>query len=224
MKFGQFCPIAKATEIIGEKWTILILRELLMGASRFSELQRGLSMISPAVLTKRLNTLSDAELILKKKISGQKGYEYFPTKATQELLPIFVALGDWGMRWTRSRLTSMDYDVDFLMLYLQRSIQPSMLPGKETIIQFHFTDFKDQPYWWIIVSGNEVDVCTIPTGKEIDVYFTSTVKCLSDIWMGESTYKEAIKSGRLKVVGPRVLTRDIPAWMSNSMFSQDRDK
>jgi len=221
MEFGQFCPIAKATEIIGEKWTILILREILMGSTRFSELQRGLSLISPAVLTKRLNTLSDYDLILKKKIPGQRGHEYFPTDATKELLPIFIALGDWGMRWTRQHLTNLDYDVDFFMLYLQRSIRPEKLPGKETVVQFHFTDIKDNPYWWIIVKGNDVEACTISTGKDVDVYFTSTVKSMSDIWMGQLTYKKAVSSGELKIVGPAILTRNVTTWMENCMFSKD---
>jgi DNA-binding HxlR family transcriptional regulator len=94
MEYGQFCPIAKATEVIGEKWTILILREILMGSTRFNELQRGLSMISPAVLSKRLTTLADYELLIKRKLPGQKGYEYLPTSAAKELLPILVGLGN----------------------------------------------------------------------------------------------------------------------------------
>ena len=93
MEFGQFCPIAKATEILGEKWTILIVREILMGSTRFNELQRGLSMISPAVLTKRLNTLADYGLIMKKKLPGQRGHQYLPTQSAEELLPIFMDLG-----------------------------------------------------------------------------------------------------------------------------------
>lgn len=220
MEFGQFCPIAKATEVIGEKWTILILRELLMGSTRFNELQRGLSMISPAVLTKRLTTLADYELIMKRKLPGQKGYEYLPTKSCEELLPIFIDLGNWGMRWTRTHLTNEDFDVDFLMLYLQRSIKPDMLPGKKCVLKFHFTDIKQQPDWWIIVNGSEVDVCTIDPAQEIDVYFACTIKCLSNIWMGETTYKKEISLGNLKLVGQRILTKNITKWMSNCMFAQ----
>ena len=93
MEYGQFCPIAKATEIIGEKWTLLVVRELLMGGTRFSELQRGLSMISPTMLSKRLDTLEQHGLVMKKKITNQKGYEYFPTKSCSELLPIIKTLG-----------------------------------------------------------------------------------------------------------------------------------
>jgi DNA-binding HxlR family transcriptional regulator len=222
MEFGQFCPIAKATEVIGEKWTILILREILMGSTRFNELQRGLSMISPAVLSKRLTTLADYELLIKKKLPGQKGYEYLPTSAAKELLPILIDLGNWGMRWTREHLTSDDFDVDFLILYLQRSIQADKLPGTETILRFHFTDLEKQPYWWIIVKSDDVDVCTIDPGREVDVYFTCTVKCMSDIWMGETTYKKEISNDRLKLVGPKRLTRNVTSWMSNCMFANEQ--
>jgi len=221
MEFNQFCPIAKSLEIIGEKWTILILRELLMGSTRFNELQRGLSMISPAILTKRLNTLCDYELIIKKKLPGQKGYEYLPTSAAKELLPIFVDLGNWGMRWTRQYLSSNDFDVNFLMTYLQRSIQVDNLPGKETIIKFQFTDLDKQPNWWIVVNGENIDICTIDPCREVDVYFTCTVKCLSDIWMGESTYTKEIKGGRLKLVGSSILARDVTKWMSNCIFAAE---
>jgi DNA-binding HxlR family transcriptional regulator len=219
MEFGQFCPIAKATEILGEKWTILILREVLMGSTRFNELQRGLSMISPAVLTKRLTTLSEYGLLIKRKLPGQKGYEYLPTNASKELLPIFIELGHWGMRWTREHLSDIDFDVDFLMLYLQRSIQTDKLPGGSATIRFHFTDLERQPDWWILVNGDTVDICTRDPGREVDVYFTCTVKCLSGIWMGESTYKKEVRSGTLKLVGHREMTRDVTRWMSDCMFA-----
>ena len=183
MQYGQFCPIAKATEIIGEKWTLLIIRELLMGGSRFNELQRGLSLISPTILSKRLESLSEQGLVLKKKISGQKGYEYFATESCQQLLPIIRALGDWGMCWTRSNLTEKDYD------------------------------------WWLVVIGDEVDLCVKDPGKDIDVYFTSMVKALVDIWMGDSSYKQAVKQGDLKLIGDKNLTQNISAWMSNSIFT-----
>ncbi|WP_114325917.1 winged helix-turn-helix transcriptional regulator [Candidatus Colwellia aromaticivorans] len=224
MEFGQFCPIAKSTEIIGEKWTILIIRELLMGSTRFNELQRGLSLISPALLSKRLKMLADYELIIKKKIIGQQGYEYFPTEAAKELLPIIIGLGNWGMRWTRQYLTSNDFDPDFLMLYLKRSIQTERLSGNETIIKFYFTDIEQQPNWWIIVNGDLVDICTIDPGREVDVYFTCTVKCLSDIWMGESSYKKEISQNNLKIVGRRELTKNISSWLNYCMFSSNNTK
>ncbi|OQK18570.1 HxlR family transcriptional regulator [Methyloprofundus sedimenti] len=219
MEYGQFCPIAKATEIIGEKWTLLIIRELLMGGSRFNELQRGLSLISPTILSKRLETLSEQGLVLKKKIPDQKGFEYFPTESCRQLLPIIRSLGDWGMCWARSNLTEKDYDVELLMLYLKRSIVPDNLIGDETVIRFMFTDIEKYRNWWLVVINDEIDLCVKDPGKNIDIYFTSTVKTMADIWMGDYTYKKAIKEGSLKLVGDKIMKNSITAWMSNSIFT-----
>lgn len=219
MDYGQFCPIAKATEILGEKWTLLVVRELLMGGTRFSELQRGLSLMSPTMLSKRLNTLEEHGLVLKKKIPNQKGYEYFPTKSCSELLPIIKTLGDWGMRWARSNLTEKDYDVELLMLYLKRSINPENLIGNETVIRYKFTDIKDYPDWWMVVKGSDVDLCVKDPGKDVDVYFTTSVKTMADIWMGDTTYKKAIAGKTLTLVGPKTLTKDVSRWMEVSVFA-----
>ena len=219
MEYGQFCPIAKANEILGEKWTLLVVRELLMGGTRFNELQRGLSLISPTMLSKRLDSLEQHGLVLKKKIPNQRGYEYFPTRSCTELLPIIKSLGDWGMRWARSNLTEKDYDVELLMLYLKRSINPENLVGNETVIRFKFTDIKDYPDWWMVVQERDVDICVNDPGKDVDIYFTTTVKTMADIWMGDSSYRKAISSGELTLVGPTALTRDIASWMENSVYA-----
>ena len=218
MEFGQFCPIAKATEIIGEKWTVLIIRESLMGSTRYSEFQRGLSLISPTMLAKRLDSLVAHGLLMKKKISGQKGYEYFPTPSCKELLPIIRSLGDWGMRWARANLTEKDYDVELLMLYLQRSIVPENLPGNESVIRFKFTDIKEMSEWWLLITDDKVDICIKDPGKDVDVHFTSSVKTMADIWMGDMTYRKAVADGGLKIVGHSSLTRNITSWMKLSIF------
>lgn len=219
MEYGQFCPIAKATEIIGEKWTLLIIRELLMGGSRFNELQRGLSLISPTILSRRLDSLAEHGLVVKKKIPGQRGHEYFPTESCQALLPVIRSLGDWGMVWARSNLTEKDYDVELLMLYLKRSIEPEKLPGRETVIRFNFTDIEQYPEWWLVSRGDEIDLCVKDPGKDVDVYFTTSVKTMADIWMGDNSYRRAIREGTLKVVGDKALTRNITDWMKNSIFT-----
>ena len=220
MEYGQFCPIAKATEILGEKWTLLIVRELLMGGRRYSELQRGLGQISPTMLSKRLDSLERYGLVLKKKIPNQKGYEYLPTRSCSELLPIIKSLGDWGMRWAQSNLTEKDYDVELLMLYLQRSVNPENLVGDETVIRFRFTDIKDFPDWWMVVQGNNVDLCVNDPGKEVDIYFTTTVKTMVDVWMGWSSYRQAIAQDKLKLVGPRALINNVSAWMEDSIYAE----
>lgn len=218
MDYGQFCPIAKSLELLGEKWTLLILREMHMGASRFNEFQRGLSLISPTILTKRLQELADAELIVRKKIPGQRGNEYFLTQAGKETLPMLKLIGEWGMRWARGDVRDTDMDVELLMLYLQRSIKTEMLPGNSSVIQFKFTDLEKLNNWWLLVKGCEVDICLEDPGKDVDVYLTTDLKTMISCWMGDETYKKAISEKRLKLVGPSALTRNIQSWITDSLF------
>lgn len=178
MEYGQFCPIAKTMELLGEKWTLLILREMHMGASRFNELQRGLCLISPTILAKRLNDLADAEIILRRKMPGQRGYEYFLTQAGKETLPLLQHFGEWGMRWARGDVRDSDLDVELLMLYLQRSIRTENLPGEQSVIRFKFTDLKKLNDWWLLVKGCNVDICLEDPGKDVDVYFTTDLRTM----------------------------------------------
>ena len=218
-RYGQFCPIAKATEILGERWTLLIVRELLMGATRFSQLQRGLGQISPTILTKRLETLESYGLVYRRRIDGQRGYEYLATESCQQLLPILLALGEWGVAWTRGNLDDNDYDVELLMLYLERSIRPVGLPGGKAVIRFHFTDFDEMTHWWIVVDGEAIDVCTANPGKDVDVFINTTVRTMAQAWMGQITYRQARAAGSLDVHGPAALTRNISGWLADIVYT-----
>ena len=217
--YGQFCPIAKAMEILGEKWTLLIVRELLMGGTRFSELQKGLSQISPTLLTKRLATLEEENLVIRRKIPGQRGYEYFPTESCQELMEVLENIGTWGMRWARHKMTDDDFDLELLMVYLQRSVNPDKLPGRETIIRFNFNDVEDYATWWLLVTGEEVDVCVHDPGREVDIYFNVDLRTMCEVWMGDVSYKQASSDGKLNVVGPSALTRNVSSWLEPSIFA-----
>ena len=219
MEYGQFCPLAKAMEILGEKWTMLILREMHMGATRFNELQRGLSSISPTILTKRLNDLADTELILRKKIPGQRGNEYFLTQAGKETLPLLMGIGEWGMRWARGDVRDSELDVELLMIYLQRSIKTENLPGEESVIRFSFTDLKKLGSWWLLVKGSNVDICLEDPGRHVDIYLTTDLRTMINCWMGDETYKKAIAEKRMKLVGPSALTRNIQLWIADSVFA-----
>jgi DNA-binding HxlR family transcriptional regulator len=223
MNYGQFCPIAKATEILGERWTILILRELLMGGRRFNELQRGLGDISPALLTSRLKSLEEQGIVMRRRMSGQRGHEYFPTSACEALLPVLITIGEWGLCWTRDMLVDDDFDIDFLMYYLERSVDPDKLPGDYSVIRFQFTDLVEQRNWWLLVDRSSVQVCLTPPAREVDVYFTTTVRAMHDVWMGDRTYRDAINAEDLIIEGELALTRNISSWLRPSVFaSSDR--
>ncbi len=218
MRYGQFCPIAKATEILGERWTILIIREILMGGRRFNELQRGLGGISTAMLTGRLKFLEDQGMVVRRRVLGQKSYEYHPTKACEALLPVLIALGEWGICWAKHTILDDDFDVEFLMFYLERSVDPSEIPGANAVIRFMFTDLKEQRDWWLLVADGGVQLCLKDPGQDVDVFFTGTVRAMHDVWMGERTYRDAIKAGDLNIQGDPFLTRNVRAWLKPSVF------
>lgn len=217
--YNQFCPISKAMDVLGERWTLLIVRELLFGSTRFNELQKGLSGISPSLLTKRLNLLEQEGLIVKRRIPGQRGYEYFPSEPCEELRGVVEQLGQWGMRWARDQMSEDDFDLELLMLYLERCVQTDKLPGKETVIRFNFTDVNDYPNWWIVVTGDETDVCIHDPGKEVDVHFTCTLRTMCELWTGDRSYKKAQADGSLLLVGLPALTRRVESWLKSSHFA-----
>ena len=219
MEYGQFCPIAKATEILGEKWTILILRELLMGGRHFNQLQRGLGDISPALLAARLKSLEKQGMVLRRRVQGQRSHEYYPTEACQALLPSLIALGEWGLIWARNNILDADIDIEFLMYYLERSVDPARLIGSQSVIQFKFKDLTEQQDWWLLVKDQNVDLCTIDPGRDVDVYLCCTLRTMHDVWMGDRSYDEAMKSGDLIVEGEPALLRNIKSWLRPSVFA-----
>jgi len=224
MNYNQFCPIAKASEILGERWNILILREILNGARRFSILQRGLGDISPALLSKRLKSLEEQHMLIRRRIPGQKGFEYFPTEACEALLPVLFAVGEWGILWARSTMLDQDFDAELLMLYLERSIDREKIKGAETIIKFRFTDLAEQPDWWMVVNQERSEVCLRDPGRDVDVYFRCAVRTLSEVWMGDRTYREAIKCGDLAIEGDAALTRNVTTWLRPGAFADSPRK
>jgi len=219
VNYKQFCPVSKAAELLGERWTFLLIREFLMGAHRFSELQRGLAQISPTVLTRRLNELAANGLIVKRRIPGQRGHEYHLSEAGKELAPVIRDLGEWGMKWARGRMEDSELDVELLMLYLARSIKPEKLIGDETIIRFHFRDLEHLQKWWLVVRGQDVDVCLNDPGKEVDIRFDVDLRTMIEIWMGDLSYRAAIRNGKLKLTGSSALRRNASDWMTNSSFA-----
>jgi DNA-binding HxlR family transcriptional regulator len=210
--YGQFCPVSKATEVIGEKWTILILRELLLGTTRFNHFQRALSRISPTLLTKRLKHLEEKGILIRKKLSGQKGYEYRLTAAGRELGPMIDLLAEWGMRWARGQMTDDELDVEFLMWEIQRRLRTQHLPDGETVICLMFDELAKYKTWWVLVDNDSVDLCTEDPGKDVDLYITSDLRTMVEVWAGDLDLRKALRDERIKAHGIGHLIRTMPDW------------
>ncbi|MEO1305490.1 MAG: winged helix-turn-helix transcriptional regulator, partial [Pseudomonadota bacterium] len=180
--------------------------------------QRGLGGISTALLTNRLKSLEEQGMIVRRRAQGQNSYEYHPTQACEALLPVLVSLGEWGICWAKHTLLDDDFDVEFLMFYLERSIEPSAIPGANAVIRFLFTDLEEQREWWLLVKNGSTQLCFKDPGFDIDVYLTGSVRVMTDVWMGDRTYREAIQSGDLDIQGDPALTKNVRAWLKPSVF------
>lgn len=220
--YGQFCPVAKATELVGEKWMLLILRELLLGTHRYSDFQRALSRISPSLLTKRLKQLEGAGIIVRKAQQGRKGHDYFLTPAGKELAPIVEHLATWGMRWARGQLSDDELDVEFLMWDIQRRLQTDMLPDGETIFCFIFDDLTKFKSWWLVVRDGEVDLCTENPGLDVDLYISTTLRNLVEIWEGDIEIKAAQRKQLIKTQGNKQLAKTMSDWLGISLYADVR--
>lgn len=220
--YGQFCPVAKATELLGEKWMLLILRELLLGTHRYSEFQRALSRISPSLLTKRLKQLEMAGVIVRKAQQGRKGHEYFLTPAGKELAPIVEHLATWGMRWAHGQLDEDELDVEFLMFDIQRRLQTDRLPDGDTVLCFMFDGLTTFKNWWVVVRNGEVDLCTENPGNDVDLYIRTTLRNLIEIWKGDIEIKTALRKELVKTQGNRQLAKTLPDWLGICLYADVR--
>jgi len=218
-EYGQFCPVAKATELLGEKWMMLILRELLLGTHRYNDFQRALSRISPSLLTKRLKQLESAGLIVRKAQQGRKGFEYFLTPAGKDLAPLVEHLAVWGMRWARDQLDEDELDVEFLMWDIQRRLQTDRLPDGETVLCFIFNELTTFRSWWLVVNKGEVDLCTENPGKDVDLYISTSLRNLISIWHGDIDIKSALRNESIKTQGNSQLEKTLPDWLGVSLYA-----
>ncbi|NUT35493.1 MAG: helix-turn-helix transcriptional regulator [Hamadaea sp.] len=216
--YHQFCPVAKAMELLDERWTMLVIRELVAGSRHFNDLRRGLPRMSPTLLSKRLQSLVNAGVVERRPVGGE--VQYLLTEAGRELEPIVVALGAWGIRWIGT-LGERDLDPKLLLWDMHRNIDHDAVPPGRTVVQFRFPaaapGLRD---WWLVITPAEVDVCDADPGHEVAVTVESTLRCLTHIWMGDTTWAAAVKSGELNVSGPEEVRRALPSWFTLNGFAK----
>lgn len=219
--YGQFCPVAKAAEIFAERWTPLVLRELIVGSRRFNELRRGLPLMSSALLAQRLKELEQAGIV-ENRVGARGSAEYHLTQAGQELRPIIEALGFWGARWMRSRLTSQDYDPSLLMWDIRRNIDVQQLPEeRRTVIEINLRGAEPAlRRWWLVVDSGEVDLCLKDPGFEVNLQLSADLRTMVEVWTGRQSMSEAMRAGTLAFEGSRMLTSSFCKCMKLSPFAR----
>jgi DNA-binding HxlR family transcriptional regulator len=216
--YGQFCPVAKATEIVGERWTPLVLRELFCGSRHFNALRRGVPLMSPSLLSQRLRSLERAGIVAR----GRDGTKttYTLTEAGRELWPLIETLAVWGQRWARSQLEDGDLDAGLLMWDIRRNVDPSHLPPRRTVVQFAFADVPgpDGTYW-LVGDPAEVELCMKDPGYEVDLYVASDLATLTQTWMGDIPLADALDGERIQLDGDRALRESFRHWFALSPFA-----
>jgi DNA-binding HxlR family transcriptional regulator len=216
--YGQFCPVALGAEVVATRWTPLIVRELLQGSIRFSELQRGLPRISRNLLVQRLATLEQAGIIESRPRAAGRGREYRLTAAGEDLRPVIEALGAWGYKWAAQTLTPDCLDPGLLLWFVRRRVDTHQLPAGRHVVRFDFHDARRRLYW-LVLQPSDVDVCAIDPGFEVHLGVDATLDALTEVYLGRTTLRAAMRAKRVQLAGPREARDAFPRWFGASSFA-----
>ena len=215
--YGQFCPVAKAMELLDERWTLLVVRELLKGSTHFNDLRRGVPKMSPALLSKRLKTLTRAGLVERTDIDGRTSYTL--TESGQELVGVVDALGAWGVRWI-GNLGDDDLDPHLLMWDIQRTIPIDSWPRARTTVAFQLDGVAPKASrWWLVVSEGEVDICDFDPGYDVNATVATSLRTLTKIWRGDVSWSRALLDGSAAVAGDTDARKALPQWIGQSTLA-----
>jgi DNA-binding HxlR family transcriptional regulator len=215
--YHQFCPVSKAMELLDERWTMLVVRELVSGSEHFNELRRGLPRMSPTLLSRRLHLLVRAGVVDRQ--VEDNDVRYVLTQAGHELRPVVEALGAWGTRWI-GELGDGDLDPKLLMWDMHRHIDKDSIPDGRTVVKFRFPDApSDARDWWLVITRGEVDVCDVDPGHAVAVTVTANLRSMVNLWRGDLSWSNALRAGAVEVDGPEGLRRAVPGWFTLSTFA-----
>lgn len=220
--YGQFCPVAKAAEILAERWTPLVLRELISGSHRFNDLHRGVPLMSRSLMAQRLRSLEAAGIVQRRPSADGAGVDYYLTSAGEEFRPVIEAMGCWGQRWSR-RFDTADLDPGLLVWDMQRNLIRKHLPPRRVVVQLEFRGVprrhNARSRWWMILEPQAIDVCLKYPGFDVELNVRADLVAMTKVWMGDLPLIDALRSGAVALDGKRQLVRAFSSWLGLSTFA-----
>jgi len=218
--YKQFCPVAMAAELLCTRWTVVVLRELIAGSTRFNDLRRGVPKMSPTLLSQRLKELEAAGIIERKKLKSANGvYEYRMTQSGEDLRPVIDAMGFWGQKWVQAKQSLKNLDPSLLMWDMRRNLNPSPLPKRRTTIEFLYQGLPaSKRTWWLVVEPHgEVDLCSLDPGFDVDLHVATDLRTMTAIWMGLTTVEK--ERDKISLTGARDIGKTMQTWLGLSPFA-----
>ncbi|ORW22915.1 hypothetical protein AWC18_06340 [Mycolicibacter nonchromogenicus] len=216
---AEYCPVSIGASVLGDRWSLLIVREIMVGSTQFSAILRGLPGLSRSLLTARLRHLEGVGVLTRVPSGSGRSHEYRLTEAGEDLHELIHELGRWTVRWWFPE-PQPDQVNNALLLWRMRSGITTLLPSGRTTIQFDFTD-GDVRRGWLVATNTEVSVCLHDPGFAVDLNVTGSGRLWHQIWFGHRQLDEAITTGEILVEGPPKLVRALPKWFGMSPFSGD---
>lgn len=218
-EYEEACPISKASSILCERWTLQILREMFMGATRFNEFRTYLPKMSPSLLNARLKMLEEQGLIMKKKLPEKKNYEYVLTPSGNELKPVLKEIGRWGMKWVFDSMAPEELNFSVLVRDFATKLNMEYFPGERSTLQFNLLD-DDQPLKeFVHISKGEFQLCSENSGFDVDIYVSADIATYGAVWFGKLSIVDAMKTKKLSIVGANIYVQQPSKWMGVSDFS-----
>jgi len=221
MRFAQFCPVARAAELLAERWMPVVVRELLTGSCHFGDLRRGIPLISPATLSQRLHELQDAGILERTRADEHsQRVHYRLTEAGKALQPIINALGEWGQRWAQQDLRPAEIDPEGLSWAMHRRLDLRQLPANHAVLEFELPDVEIRlRRFWFLIDDGQVDVCLKNPGRDADLTLVTSIRTLLMVYLGRVSPEAAVRSGEIVLDGSRALARTFPGWCPRSPFA-----
>lgn len=220
--YGQFCPVAMAAEVLCTRWTVLILRELFAGSTRFNELRKGVPLMSPTLLSKRLKELETAGVLERTRTNEPGVYSYRLTEAGRDLQSIVFGMGFWGQRWVDKQSTLRNLDPSLLMWDMRRNLDLTPMPDRRCVIQFLYPELAKRQRWWLVIDKGTADLCLTDPGFDVDLYVVTDLRTMTAIWMGLTTVRAEMQAGRVELTGDANLKRSMQVWLGLSPFAKEK--